>query len=87
MRAVLRLAVLTVALGLPALAQADEQQMSRMPAKPGEQAKGPSATPWYREPRAIEPCWGDSTEKDADLNEGSRITTEEILRIINPAQS
>jgi len=84
MRGVLRLAVLIAVLGLPAAAGADERQMSP---KPGERAAGTPATPWYRDAPAGEACWGDSREKDEDLNEGARITTEEILRILNPAQS
>ena len=84
MRAVLRLALLIAVLGLPGLAAADERQMSR---KPAEQAASTPATPWYREAPVGEPCWGDSWESDADLNDGARISIEDILRIINPAQS
>jgi len=84
MRAVVRLVALIAVLGLPGLAAADEKQMST---KPTEQAASTPATPWYRDLPAGEPCWGDSRESDADLNEGARISTEEILRILNPAQS
>jgi hypothetical protein len=80
MRTALRLFALTLVLGLPAMAAADE----RKPPKADEQA---ASTPWYKELPPPEACWGDSTETDAVLNEGSRITTEEILRILNPAQS
>lgn len=84
MRAVFRLALLTLVLGLPALAAADEQRMSK---KPAEQATSTPPAPWYKNVPPAEACWGDSSESDADLNDGSRITTEEILRILNPAQS
>ena len=87
MRAVLRFAMLIAALGLPGLAAADErtqQSTAKQPATTDEQA---AMTPWTKDLPMGEPCWGDSRESDADLNEGSRIGTEEILRIINPAQS
>jgi hypothetical protein len=81
MRTFLRLFALTLVLGLPAAAGADEQQ-------PPKKADEPAAsTPWYKELPPPEACWGDSNETDDVLNEGSRITTEEILRILNPAQS
>ena len=48
---------------------------------------GPMSRPAAEDGYMAEPCWGDRYEKDEDLNEGSRITTEEILRIINPVQS
>ncbi len=34
-----------------------------------------------------EACFGDRYETDADMNEGNRITEEEILRLINPPRS
>lgn len=82
MRTVLRLFALILVLGLPAMAVADEQQSSKP--KVDEQA---ASTPWYKDLPPAEACWGDSSETDAVLNEGSRITTEEILQILNPAQS
>jgi hypothetical protein len=84
MRAILRFALLIVVLGVPGVAVADEQQMSR---KPTNQVALTATTPWYREAPHGEACWGDSREKDEDLNDGARISTEDILRIINPAQS
>ena len=87
MRATLRFALLIVVLGLPGPAAAD-QQAQQSAAKPPATADDQSAmTPWTKDLPMGEPCWGDSRESDADLNEGSRISTEEILRIINPAQS
>ena len=86
MRAVLRLALLIAVLGLPGLAAADQQaqQSTKQPATTDEQA---AMTPWTKDLPMGEPCWGDSRESDADLNDGARISTEDILRIINPAQS
>lgn len=34
-----------------------------------------------------EACFGDRYETDNDINEGNRITEEEILRLINPPRS
>ncbi len=34
-----------------------------------------------------EACFGDRYETDEDMNEGNRITEEEILRLINPPQT
>ena len=34
-----------------------------------------------------EACFGDRYETDDDINEGNRISEEEILRLINPPQS
>ncbi|MCH7936706.1 MAG: hypothetical protein IH994_06405 [Proteobacteria bacterium] len=34
-----------------------------------------------------EACFGDRYEKDEDINEGNRISEEEILRLINPPSS
>ena len=48
---------------------------------------GPMSRPAAEDSYMAEPCWGDRYEKDEDLNEGSRISTEDILRIINPVQS
>ncbi len=87
MRAVFCLALLIAVLGLPGLAAADErgqQSTAKLPATTDEQA---AMTPWTKNIPLGEPCWGDSRESDDDLNEGSRISTEDILRIINPAQS
>jgi len=86
MRAVLRFALLIAVLGLPALAAADQrpQQSTKPPATTDEQA---AMTPWTKDLPVGEPCWGDSRESDDDLNDGARISTEDILRIINPAQS
>lgn len=36
---------------------------------------------------AGEACYGDRYETDADMNEGNTISTEEILRILNPPGS
>lgn len=86
MRAILRFALLIAVLGLPGPAAADQQaqQSTKQPATADEQA---AMTSWAKDLPMGEPCWGDSRESDADLNEGARISTEEILRIINPAQS
>ncbi len=87
MRAILRFALLIAILGLPALAAADQrpqQSTAKAPATADEQA---AMTPWTKDLPMGEPCWGDSRENDDDLNDGARISTEDILRIINPAQS
>lgn len=91
MRMVLRVAALIAVVGLPAAASADDQ-MSHKPGAPA--ASAPTSPPasqgasqWYRDAPAAESCWGDSSEKDADLNDGGRITTEDILRLLNPARS
>jgi hypothetical protein len=34
-----------------------------------------------------EACFGDRYETDEDMNDGNRITEEEILRLINPPQT
>ncbi len=34
-----------------------------------------------------EDCWGDRDESDKDMNDGNRITEEEILRLINPPRT
>ena len=34
-----------------------------------------------------EACYGDKYETDENMNEGNRITDEEILRLLNPPQS
>ena len=34
-----------------------------------------------------EACFGDRYETDEDMNDGNRITEEEILRLINPPRS
>ncbi len=34
-----------------------------------------------------EACFGDRYETDNDINEGNRISEEEILRLINPPRS
>ena len=34
-----------------------------------------------------EACFGDRYETDNDINEGNRISDEEILRLINPPRS
>ena len=34
-----------------------------------------------------EACFGDRYESDNDINEGNRISEEEILRLINPPRS
>ena len=34
-----------------------------------------------------EACFGDRYETDNDINEGNRISEEEILRLINPLRS
>ncbi len=34
-----------------------------------------------------EDCFGDRDETDNDINEGNRISEEEILRLINPPRS
>jgi hypothetical protein len=86
MRTMLALSALTAALVLSGGALAGD-------AKPGQDGletaatQGPMSTRATEESVMGEPCWGDRYEKDEDLNEGSRITTEEILRIINPVQS
>jgi hypothetical protein len=90
MRAILRLALLIAVVGLPGLSVADQQtqqstvQQPQQPATTDEQA---AMTPWAKDLPPGEACWGDSRENDADLNEGARISIEDILRVINPVQS
>lgn len=57
----------------------------------GAQAEG---KPVYDEELTVEmqgivgeACFGDRYETDNDINEGNRITEEEILRLINPPRS
>jgi hypothetical protein len=87
MRGMLSLAALIAALVLSGVAPAGDD-------KPGRETRETAATegPMSMRPAAdddymAEPCWGDRYEKDEDLNEGARISTEEILRVINPLQS
>ena len=75
MRNLLCLSVLIAALALPGLSVADQAA-----AEDDRQ----SLRTWLKELPAEEPCFGDSSESDEDLNEGNRITEEEILLLINP---
>ena len=34
-----------------------------------------------------EACFGDSYESDADMNDGNRISEEEILQLLNPPRT
>jgi hypothetical protein len=34
-----------------------------------------------------ESCFGDRYESDADMNDGNRVTEEEIRRVLNPPRS
>jgi len=54
-------------------------------AAPGEERADPRALRDYGP--YPEPCFGDSTETDADLNEGNTLSVEEILAVINPPAS
>jgi hypothetical protein len=88
MRKILCLSAVVAALALAGGAYAGD---GKAPPLAAAGADGPMSKPaagkWYWEKVPEEACWGGSRESDADLNEGSRITTEEILRIINPFQS
>ncbi len=74
MRNTLTLSALILLLSLPAWAKGD---------------KGPPETAEEVEMRGIvgEACFGDRYESDDDMNDGNRITEEEILQLINPPRT
>ena len=89
MRSILSLSVVVATLVLAggALAADDKPGRDGLETAATVATDGPMSRPAAEDSYMAEPCWGDRYEKDEDLNEGSRITTEEILRIINPVQS
>lgn len=89
MRNILSLAavVATLVLAGGALAADDKPGRDGLETAATAVTDGSMSRPAAEDSYMAEPCWGDRYEKDEDLNEGSRISTEEILRIINPVQS
>lgn len=86
MRRLLSLSAVIAALVLAGAASAADGK-PRQGERPVAATDGPMSTLAEDEAAFPEACWGGRYEKDEDLNDGSRISTEEILRIINPVQS
>ncbi|NQV98974.1 MAG: hypothetical protein HQ483_04705 [Rhodospirillales bacterium] len=51
------------------------------------QAETPGQAPPLAEPPVYDSCYGDRFETDADLNEASPISDEEIALLLNPPAS
>lgn len=94
MRDILCLSALIAALGLAGVASAGEKApgQARDPSGPAATEKA-ERTGGDVDLEALlrgvphDACFGDRYETDEDLNEGNRITEDEILRLINPLRS
>ncbi len=78
MRNTLALSALVLLLSLPAWAS-DEKAAGK---KAAVESAADTDTPYL-----FDACYGDRYESDEDINDGNRITEEEILKLLNPPKS